>query len=225
MSDLSSMTFQTSKHAGFTPRQRSGERSPEQIEAARERYMRSPHFQARVQLQKERILEKEQSQARNRAAFEGQRAERAALRAKDNLGLEDQAFAKRTFDNLGAAQPEITKNALSFAKSLSEAGPHLWTNSEPAKMAAIAFRTTQEYVKGAATNEALHNAIKDMQYANGPTTASARTGDIKPEREAAAKAWGSAIEAGNKLLSSVRTADRAIEKTNTKGGPDKGPAR
>ena len=125
-------------------------------------------------------------------------------RQADTFAPHEAVFAGRTFDNLGAAQPAILKDGLAFARAVTACGPHLAQRSTLATLAEAALRTTQEYAKGLATNEQLHKAIKDMQYAEV---------HLQP---GAAAPWAAAVNAGLAFLTHVHTANLAIETERAK---------
>jgi hypothetical protein len=198
-------------------------RTPEQIDAAQLRYMRSPHYQARVALEKDRILQRRQARQENQAAHDAQREARrtARLRANEPDTPQERAFAARGYADFGKDKPTIAAALTATASSLQEAAPHVWANGEPGRYASAAFETIGAYQAGKATNGQLDGALKDLMYASAPTAANRRTGEVTPEREQAVAKWQAVVNQAEKLANVVRSADR---ERNGQSPAPKGPA-
>jgi hypothetical protein len=189
--------------------------TPQQRERAQQRYRNSAHFQARVELQKDRIVaqqrDREIQRQQNRAAFDKERADRMAARAAADAPNtpEEQAFKGRGFKDLNkAGKDAFNKMAFETMTAINAARPGLWENSEPGRASAAAFQTLAAYSKGEATNGDLDKALKDMSYANRPSKiADPRTGEISPQKEKTAAAWSDAIHKVHQTLDLVRTLD------------------
>jgi hypothetical protein len=211
----------------FEPRPRS-ERTPEQQETAQKRYMASPHFQARVALEKDRLLGRQQDRDRRQAAFDQTRESRAAERARANMPdtPQERAFAGRGYGDFGKDQAKVGTELLATVGTIQAAAPGLWENSEPGRTAKHAFAVVGLYEQGRANNGDLDKAMKDMIYANPPTAANRQTGEITPERQQAADLWAANVKQAQKMVDVVRAVDREHHPDKAPAGPGKdGPAR
>jgi hypothetical protein len=188
----------------------SSSRTPEQQEVARQRYMQSAHFQARVLLEKEKIRDRQQARQADRADFEAGREARqtARLRANEPDTPAEQAFAARGYNDFGRDKAKVMAELTITGAALQAAAPHVWETSEPGRMLTAAFNTLGSYQAGKATNGQLDAALKDLIHANPVTAANRRTGEITPQRQEAANLWKAAVDQAEKMVVLVRTTDR-----------------
>jgi Ti-type conjugative transfer relaxase TraA len=184
-------------------------RTPQQYDAAVERFIHSEPFRATpVGADHLRDIA---TRAEGRAQARRQRAHDRQVGVLPDTP-QHRAFAARGYASFGTAgQVSIGTKMVATVEALQAAAPHLSATSEAGRAAKSLFALIGRYNEGRATNGELDRIAKDMIFATPPATYHHRTGHALPGGQQAADRWAKATAAARALLTIVHDLDLQID--------------
>jgi hypothetical protein len=184
-------------------------RTPQEYDAAAERFTNSDPFRATpagAHYRREIV-----ARAKGRMQDRQRRVrERQAAVLPDTP--QHRAFAARGYASFGTTgQVSIGTRMVAIVEALQAAAPHLSATSEAGRAAKAVFALIGRYNEGRATNGELDQAVKDMIFATPPATHDRRTGHSLAGREQTAERWAQATASARELLTTVHDLDLQLD--------------